>query len=90
MRAVNQSIGESRTRSARPSAELRSIGRAIRHAGDYATILLLDKRYAQSRIRNKLPKWIGEDVKVQEEYGGAAKAVAMFFKEKRERLGGTA
>ena len=63
----------------------RCIGRAIRHANDYATILLLDKRFATMRIRNKLPKWIGEDIKVQEDYGGAARAVATFFKHKRER-----
>jgi len=62
-----------------------SIGRAIRHANDYATILLVDKRYASARIRNKLPKWIGEDVKVQEEWSGAARGIAAFFREKRER-----
>lgn len=63
-----------------------SIGRAIRHANDYATILLVDRRYGTSRIREKLPKWIGEDVVVQQEWGGAAKGIAQFFKEKRERI----
>ncbi|KAK1925113.1 helicase C-terminal domain-containing protein [Papiliotrema laurentii] len=67
------------------SAVNQSIGRAIRHANDYATILLVDRRYGTPRIRNKLPKWIGEDVVVQEEWGGAAKAIAQFFREKRER-----
>lgn len=62
-----------------------SIGRAIRHANDYATILLVDRRYGGPKIRGKLPKWIGEDVVVQEEWGGAAKAIAGFFREKRER-----
>ncbi|OXG31727.1 chromosome transmission fidelity protein 1 [Cryptococcus neoformans Ze90-1] len=62
-----------------------SIGRAIRHANDYATILLVDKRYATSRIRNKLPKWIGEDVKVPQDFGGVARGVAAFFKEKKDR-----
>ena len=62
-----------------------SIGRAIRHANDYATILLVDRRYAGSKIKGKLPKWIGDDVVVQEEWGAAAKAIAGFFREKRER-----
>lgn len=35
-----------------------SIGRAIRHREDYATIVLIDKRYATRRIQNKLPGWI--------------------------------
>ena len=35
-----------------------SIGRAIRHKGDYASILLLDKRYGNERIKGKLPAWI--------------------------------
>ncbi|KAF9733354.1 hypothetical protein PMIN06_005979 [Paraphaeosphaeria minitans] len=35
-----------------------SVGRAIRHRGDYAAILLLDRRYATPRIQAKLPGWI--------------------------------
>lgn len=35
-----------------------SIGRAIRHQNDFASILLLDKRYDTSRIAEKLPAWI--------------------------------
>ncbi|KAF1835035.1 DNA repair helicase [Decorospora gaudefroyi] len=34
------------------------VGRAIRHKGDYAAILMLDRRYGSQRIQNKLPKWI--------------------------------
>lgn len=34
------------------------VGRAIRHKGDYASILLLDKRYAGRRNKAKLPRWI--------------------------------
>ncbi|WWC89834.1 uncharacterized protein L201_004762 [Kwoniella dendrophila CBS 6074] len=62
-----------------------SIGRAIRHANDYATILLVDKRYGTPRIKNKLPKWIGEDVKIQNDFGSVAKGIAGFFREKREK-----
>ncbi|KAK1993275.1 DNA repair helicase [Colletotrichum falcatum] len=35
-----------------------SIGRAIRHQGDYAAIVLVDRRYGTGRIREKLPGWI--------------------------------
>ncbi|KAL8862465.1 MAG: hypothetical protein Q9178_000962 [Gyalolechia marmorata] len=35
-----------------------SIGRAIRHQKDYASILLLDRRYPTPRISKKLPGWI--------------------------------
>lgn len=35
-----------------------SIGRAIRHRGDYAAIVLVDRRFATERIRLKLPGWI--------------------------------
>lgn len=35
-----------------------SIGRAIRHREDYASIILIDKRYAGQRIQDKLPGWI--------------------------------
>ncbi|KKA29146.1 hypothetical protein TD95_004251 [Thielaviopsis punctulata] len=35
-----------------------SIGRAIRHKNDYATIILADRRYGTARIQEKLPGWI--------------------------------
>ena len=35
-----------------------SIGRAIRHQKDYASIILLDRRYDTQRIKGKLPGWI--------------------------------
>lgn len=35
-----------------------SVGRAIRHRGDYAAICLLDRRYAAPHIQAKLPAWI--------------------------------
>ena len=39
-----------------------SIGRAIRHKGDYASILLLDKRYETPKIQGKLPGWIRQSL----------------------------
>ena len=37
-----------------------AVGRVIRHKGDWASILLMDSRYEQGRIREKLPRWICE------------------------------
>lgn len=37
-----------------------SIGRAIRHAHDYAIIYLLDKRYANQNIQKKLSHWVSK------------------------------
>ncbi|KAF2108306.1 TFIIH basal transcription factor complex helicase subunit [Lophiotrema nucula] len=34
------------------------VGRAIRHRGDYAAIMMLDRRYSAPRIQAKLPRWI--------------------------------
>lgn len=64
-----------------------AIGRVVRHKGDWASILLMDARYAQERIRGKLPGWIkeslprsvsGEDVTVRK----VARDVGRFFEEK--------
>jgi chromosome transmission fidelity protein 1 len=38
------------------------IGRAIRHVNDYATIVLLDRRYSQQRISSQLPKWLSSEI----------------------------
>lgn len=60
-----------------------SIGRAIRHKGDYATIVLLDKRYSQPRIKNKLPKWIGSQVEHYELFGKVLARTGKFFRDKK-------
>ena len=60
-----------------------SPGRAIRHRGDWASLVLLDSRYSSLRIRGKLPKWIGKDVTVTETFGEAMKEMGKFYREKR-------
>ncbi|KDQ62233.1 hypothetical protein JAAARDRAFT_122516 [Jaapia argillacea MUCL 33604] len=60
-----------------------SIGRAIRHREDWATIVLIDGRYSSSRIRNKLPRWISDEVTVTQSFGQAMKEIGGFFRAKR-------
>uniref|UniRef100_A0A8C3Y1H4 DEAD/H-box helicase 11 n=1 Tax=Catharus ustulatus TaxID=91951 RepID=A0A8C3Y1H4_CATUS len=48
-----------------------SIGRAIRHQQDFASIVLLDHRYARPAIFNKLPQWIRERTQVKPAFGSA-------------------
>jgi len=60
-----------------------SIGRAVRHKGDWASLLLLDRRYATTSIRNKLPKWIGGGLIVRDGFGPTVKEMGSFFKGKR-------
>uniref|UniRef100_D8PZM3 ATP-dependent DNA helicase CHL1 n=1 Tax=Schizophyllum commune (strain H4-8 / FGSC 9210) TaxID=578458 RepID=D8PZM3_SCHCM len=57
-----------------------SIGRAIRHQGDWAALVLLDRRYANVAIRNKLPKWIGSGLTVADTYGMVIKELATFYR----------
>ncbi|KAJ8128976.1 hypothetical protein O1611_g4657 [Lasiodiplodia mahajangana] len=47
-----------------------SIGRAIRHRNDYATIVLVDRRFGTDRIRGKLPGWIQGGLVNSSENGG--------------------
>ncbi|KAF9561351.1 DNA repair helicase [Agrocybe pediades] len=60
-----------------------SIGVAIRHRNDWASLILLDKRYGTPSIRNKLPKWIGSRLTVTETFGQTIKEMSGFFKGKR-------
>ncbi|CAK7232299.1 ATP-dependent DNA helicase chl1 [Sporothrix bragantina] len=65
-----------------------SIGRAIRHRGDYAAIVLLDQRFRSPRIQTKLPAWIrGGMVAGSEEKGlaGMLGTLGQFFRGKREQ-----
>ncbi|XP_073254508.1 ATP-dependent DNA helicase DDX11-like [Porites lutea] len=60
-----------------------SIGRAIRHRGDYATILLLDKRYGSAKIKKSLPGWISDRLQHHARFGSAFAAIRKFFVDKR-------
>lgn len=63
-----------------------SIGRAIRHKGDYAAIVLMDGRYQRKGIRDKLPAWIQESLFVdgQRDFQGVIRGLEGFFVKRRE------
>ncbi|XP_015834926.2 ATP-dependent DNA helicase DDX11 [Tribolium castaneum] len=62
-----------------------SIGRAVRHKNDYATILLLDERYNRTATKEALPDWIKKSLKVcnfQDTFTNMRK----FFEDRRKIL----
>ncbi|XP_029810719.1 ATP-dependent DNA helicase DDX11 [Suricata suricatta] len=59
-----------------------SIGRAIRHQKDFASIVLLDQRYARPPILAKLPAWIRDRVEVKATFGPAFAALRKFHRER--------
>ncbi len=61
-----------------------SIGRAIRHRGDYASILLVDQRYQKPSIQKKLPGWIRDQVVAPEKFPQALVAIKDFFRAKQQ------
>lgn len=65
-----------------------SAGRAIRHRGDYAAIIFVDRRYGDERIKGKLPGWIREGLVQGAEgkgVGELGRAVEGFFRGKGEK-----
>lgn len=63
-----------------------SIGRAVRHINDYASILLLDERYSRENVMNKLPKWITASLKIPVSYGQGQMFLARFFSKKKQKV----
>jgi chromosome transmission fidelity protein 1 len=55
------------------------VGRAIRHKGDYAAIMLLDRRYGTKRIQAKLPKWIRSSLTSDSGVRDVKQKLASFF-----------
>ena len=62
-----------------------SIGRAIRHQNDFASIILLDRRYKTERIVSKLPRWIRQSIvqcKEDESFKDLINSLEAFFQSK--------
>lgn len=45
-----------------------SIGRAIRHASDYATVIFMDERYGRPSLKSQLPAWMIQEGQALEGY----------------------
>lgn len=63
-----------------------SVGRAIRHKGDYAAIVMIDKRFSSERIRNKLPGWIQGGLVEgagEKNFGALMSGLSGFFRSKK-------
>ncbi|GFT17894.1 hypothetical protein NPIL_177951 [Nephila pilipes] len=56
-----------------------SIGRAIRHKNDYASIILLDYRYNNASVKELLPKWIVKSLSFHQKFGSAYVTLRKFF-----------
>ena len=63
-----------------------SIGRAIRHKGDYSTIILVDHRYKRNNICNKLPGWIRKRLCTPSSFGQMFGLTARFFSAQKKRV----
>ncbi|EAN77776.1 DNA repair helicase, putative [Trypanosoma brucei brucei TREU927] len=62
-----------------------SIGRCIRHASDYAAVILLDARYVERRdIRRRIPSWMQPSIHVAQNFGDCFRRVRDFFIERRK------
>ncbi|XP_078684153.1 ATP-dependent DNA helicase DDX11-like isoform X1 [Branchiostoma floridae x Branchiostoma belcheri] len=61
-----------------------SIGRAIRHKDDYATIVLLDRRYFRPHVCTALPDWISSHLQTISKFGDAFGTIRKFFKKKSD------
>uniref|UniRef100_A0AAQ5ZJ84 ATP-dependent DNA helicase DDX11 n=1 Tax=Amphiprion ocellaris TaxID=80972 RepID=A0AAQ5ZJ84_AMPOC len=62
-----------------------SIGRAIRHRGDYSSIVLCDRRYSRPGTLSKLPTWIKDRTSTHTTFGPAFGALRKFFVEKKQK-----
>jgi len=52
-----------------------SIGRAIRHQRDYASLILADARYSRPSSKASLPGWIAQRLTVSEKFGSTVASV---------------
>ena len=63
-----------------------SIGRSVRHAGDYACVVLVDERYGRASVQAGLPGWVRDSSVVVERYGDGLRRVREFFRQKEQPI----
>lgn len=57
-----------------------AVGRVIRHANDFGTIILCDCRFKQTSVSNTLSAWLRSQTVACEEFGQAFGRISRFFK----------
>uniref|UniRef100_A0A8C5AEB4 DEAD/H (Asp-Glu-Ala-Asp/His) box helicase 11 n=1 Tax=Gadus morhua TaxID=8049 RepID=A0A8C5AEB4_GADMO len=73
--AAGRSPGQALIENLCMRAVNQSIGRAIRHRGDYSSIVLCDRRYSRPATVAKLPEWIRSRTQVHASFGTAFAAL---------------
>lgn len=61
-----------------------SIGRSIRHSGDYAAIVLMDERFQNAKITGKLSNWIQRRYRPGGQFSTTKELIETFFKSKQK------
>jgi chromosome transmission fidelity protein 1 len=87
--ATRRSTDETRTRMMNDVAMKtvnQAIGRALRHRGDFASIVLADERFARPALRDRLPQWLAASLETNSEatYGTFTRSLAQFFQNKKQ------
>ncbi|KAH9598859.1 ATP-dependent helicase [Trypanosoma melophagium] len=66
-----------------------STGRCIRHAGDYAVVILFDARYGErADIRKRIPSWMQPSLRVTQNFGECFRGVREFFLRRKQQQEG--
>eukprot|EP01080_Neovahlkampfia_damariscottae_P009562 gene9562-1765_t len=64
-----------------------AIGRVLRNRYDYGAIILADERFAETKYRELLSKWIQPHVKVSDSFNSISKHFTKFFNHATENFG---
>ena len=51
---------------------------------DWASLILVDRRYSSASIQNKLPAWIRDDIAVCDGFGQTMKDLSRFYRERKQ------
>ncbi|XP_024912109.1 ATP-dependent DNA helicase DDX11 [Cynoglossus semilaevis] len=84
-RSEGRSPGQALIENLCMKAVNQSIGRAIRHRGDYSSIVLCDKRYSRPATLAKLPTWIKDRTSTCKSFGPAFASLRKFFQGKNQK-----
>lgn len=59
-----------------------AVGRSIRHANDYAHIVLIDSRYSSPNIKSKISKWVRDSIVDVPNFDSTLSNIDKFFSKK--------